>query len=112
MKRALALTMAAGIVGSVLCISGGTPAVAAPGGCGWYVVFICAREAREAKAWSDGHEAIDSFVLRTDARTPNFAPGWFCAVAGPMDRAAAVARAAEVRDWGAAPSAYAKNSCR
>jgi hypothetical protein len=97
------------ILASVLWSAGGV-ATAEP--CGWYVVFVCSREAREAKAWSDGHEAIESFVLKTDARHPNFAPGWFCAVSGPVDRAAAVARAAEVRDWGAAPSAYAKNSCR
>ncbi|NJO54801.1 MAG: hypothetical protein HC829_08145 [Bacteroidales bacterium] len=80
--------------------------------CGWYVVFVCSRAEREATYWSDQHEAISSFVLKTGPATPNFAPGWYCAVDGPMERSAALARAEEIRGWGSAPEAYAKNSCR
>jgi hypothetical protein len=80
--------------------------------CGWYVVFMCSRAVREAQYWSDQREAISSFVIETGPATPNFAPGWFCAVDGPMSRPDALARAEEIRSWGSAPEAYAKNSCR
>jgi hypothetical protein len=80
--------------------------------CGWYVIYMCSRSRGEATYWNNQHEAIPGFVVRTGPDTPNFAPGWFCVADGPMDRSAALARAEEIRGWGSAPEAYAKNSCR
>ncbi|ALK10384.1 hypothetical protein BVIR_2619 [Blastochloris viridis] len=80
--------------------------------CGWYVIYMCSRERSEATHWYDQHEAIPGVVVKTGPDTPNFAPGWFCVADGPKDREDAIARAEEIRGWGSAPEAYAKNSCR
>jgi hypothetical protein len=80
--------------------------------CGWYAIYMCSRNAREAENWTYQREAIDSFTIHTSlAQYPNFAPGWFCAVDGPMDRTLAVAKARLMREYGTAPMAYAKNAC-
>jgi hypothetical protein len=80
--------------------------------CGWYAVYFCSRNAREAENWTYQREAIDSHTIHTNlAQYPNFAPGWACAVDGPMDRESAIAKARQWKDSGSAPTAYAKSAC-
>ncbi len=80
--------------------------------CGWYVVYMCSRNAQEAENWSYQREAINSFTIHTDPRQyPNFAPGWVCAVDGPMGKDAAFAKARLAKEYGTAPTAYARRSC-
>ncbi len=80
--------------------------------CGWYVVYMCSRNAREAENWSYQREAIDSFTIHTNPKQyPNFAPGWVCAVDGPVGQYAALAKARLAREYGTAPTAYARRSC-
>jgi hypothetical protein len=78
--------------------------------CGWYVITNCKPSFEEAREFADKYGA--GYVINTSSPDfPNFSRGFFCVVAGPTDRAAALAAAAHWRITGAAPEAYAKNAC-
>jgi hypothetical protein len=77
--------------------------------CGWYAIMHCGSPA-----------SARQFVARTGAGRiintsreayPNFQPGYFCVVQGPMDRGTALSIAASWRSAGYSPTAYAKNAC-
>ena len=76
--------------------------------CGWYAISVCTRgrggAGRAANTY--GGYVIDS----SSAEYPNFSPGWYCAVDGPMGKRAANQRKREMRQDGAS-SAYIKNGC-
>jgi hypothetical protein len=51
------------------------------------------------------------YVIDTSSEAyPNFRPGWYCAVEGPMNKRAANNRKFQMQDEGAR-SAYIKNGC-
>jgi hypothetical protein len=77
--------------------------------CGWYAIYVCSRSRGEAQRWANRNTGR---VINTSrARYPNFQPGYYCTVEGPMGRSAALANAARWRRSGASPTAYAKNAC-
>ena len=76
--------------------------------CGWYAIFYCTESRGAAVRWNRENGAghvIDSSSLRF----PNFRSGYYCVVAGPMGRGAALGEARRWRD--VSPTAYAKSSC-
>ncbi len=80
--------------------------------CGWYVIYMCSRSKLEAENWSYQREAINSYTIYTNrSQYPNFTPGYYCAVDGPMDRESAVRSANQAQGYGTAPTAYAKSAC-
>jgi hypothetical protein len=77
--------------------------------CGWYAVVHCGSS---ASARSFAQRAGAGRIINTSSDNfPNFQPGYFCVVQGPMDRRTALEVAADWRARGLSPSAYAKSSC-
>ena len=78
--------------------------------CGWYAIASCGRSLRAAQQFS--RRMGVGYVLDTSSHSfPNFRPGFFCVVSGPMSRSRALGMAREWRYEGLAPDAYAKNAC-
>ena len=76
--------------------------------CGWYAIMLCSTSRGEAARWSNSH-GVGRVIDTTSERYPNFRPGYYCVVEGPMSRGAAVGTANSYR--GISPTAYAKNAC-
>ena len=77
--------------------------------CGWYAIMHCGSpgSARQYVSRTGAGRIINT---SSDAY-PNFQPGYFCVVQGPMDRGTALSIAASWRNAGYSPTAYAKNAC-
>jgi len=79
-------------------------------GCGWYAVTYCKPTYEEASSFAKRNGS--GYVLNTSSpEYPNFSSGFFCVVAGPMDRDSAISTADYWRSTGVSLSAYAKNAC-
>lgn len=79
------------------------------GACGWYAILLCSTDFNAAQRWNSANNA--GHVINTGSgQFPNFRPGFFCAVIGPVDKGSADAFAAQWRVNGA-PTAYVKNAC-
>jgi hypothetical protein len=76
--------------------------------CGWFAIYYCSRGYQDAAGFAGRYRGfvIDS----SDARLPNFRPGWYCVVEGPTSRSQAFSWAAYARRDGHS-TAYAKSSC-
>lgn len=91
------------------------PSATAPAGsyqvaqaCGWYAISVCSRSRGAARRAANTH---GGYVIDSGSdEFPNFRPGWWCAVNGPMSRRRALRRADDMRYEGAR-SAYAKSAC-
>jgi hypothetical protein len=76
--------------------------------CGWYAIYSCSRSRREAQRIAD---EFGGRVINTSRdEYPNFQPGYFCTVDGPMSRSEAMRTAARLRAT-VARDAYAKSAC-
>lgn len=76
--------------------------------CGWYVIFLCSRDAddaAEAAARESGAQVIDSSSPDFYA----FRQGWYCAAFGPSARSPALKQLSAIRRR--YPTAYAKQAC-
>lgn len=96
------------VVAGILATAVPGPAVAGDGSCGWYAVLQCSQSEREANRWSRRH-GVGTVVDTSSDEFPNFRPGFYCVVIGPMRRGEALDTADDHRDI--APTAYAKESC-
>lgn len=84
------------------------PAVAGDGSCGWYAILQCSESERQANRWSRRH-GVGTVIDTSSGEFPNFRPGFYCVVIGPLRRGEALDTADDYRDI--APTAYAKESC-
>lgn len=96
------------LVAAVMVTAVPVPARASDGSCGWYAVLTCSKSEREANRWSRRH-GVGTVVDTSSDEFPNFRPGFYCVVIGPMRRGEALDTADDHRDI--APTAYAKESC-
>ncbi len=75
-------------------------------GC-WYAIYYCGQGRSQAQVWANHNRGR---VIDTSSdEFPNFAPGHYCVVDGPMDQGSAQSAAARMRR--SAPTAYAKSAC-
>ncbi|NEV01372.1 hypothetical protein [Bradyrhizobium uaiense] len=78
--------------------------------CGWYAITYCKPTYEEASAFAK--RTGTGYVLNTSSpEYPNFASGFFCVAAGPMDRETAISTVDYWRSSGVSLSAYAKSAC-
>ncbi len=76
--------------------------------CGWYAISACSPSHAEAQNFASQHGT--GYVINTSSpEFPNFRPGYFCVVNGPMSYGAANSTVARLRR--VSPTAYAKNGC-
>jgi hypothetical protein len=85
------------------------PIAPSPRSCGWYAIAYCSQSYAAAQ---DKTGPFSGYVINTSDtnRYPNFRPGWYCVVQGPMGRDQALSVARRMNAMGAG-SAYAKSSC-
>jgi len=76
--------------------------------CGWYAIMLCSRSRGEAQRWSNNN-GVGYVVDTSSNRYPNFAPGYYCVVEGPMGQGRAQSTANSYRDI--SRQAYVKNAC-
>ena len=77
--------------------------------CGWYAIMHCGNAA-SARNYAN-RTGAGRVINTTSNAYPNFQPGYYCVVQGPMDRGSALNTAASWRNAGFSPTAYAKNAC-
>jgi hypothetical protein len=74
----------------------------------WYAIMACSTSRAEANRWANNHGV--GYVINTSSdEFPNFTPGYFCVVEGPMGQGQAQATARSYRNI--SPTAYAKSGC-
>ena len=74
----------------------------------WYAIMLCSKSRAEATRWSNNNGI--GYVINTSSdEFPNFTPGYYCVVEGPMGQSRAQSTANGYR--GISPTAYAKRGC-
>ena len=113
-RRGLMILGIAGLLGTSGLAAQERPRTQAPAGnqlaqvCGWFAIYHCSRSVQEASRFASNYRGF--LIDSSDARLPNFAPGWYCVVDGPTSRDQAMSSAGYARRDGH-HTAYAKNSC-
>jgi hypothetical protein len=117
MKQILSLAFLLAFGGLSAAAANPLPNAGAPSGdlarpaqaqCGWYVIFLCSRDAddaADAATRESGAQVIDSSSPDFYA----FRQGWYCAAFGPAARSPALKQLSAVRRR--YPTAYAKQAC-
>jgi len=74
----------------------------------WYAIMACSTSRAEANRWSNNNGV--GYVINTSSdEFPNFTPGYYCVVEGPMGQGQAQATARSYRNI--SPTSYAKSGC-
>jgi len=74
----------------------------------WYAIMACSPSHAEANRWSNSH-GVGRVINTSSDEFPNFTPGYYCVVEGPMSQGEAQSTARSYR--GISPTAYAKSGC-
>ena len=74
----------------------------------WYAIMACSTSRAEANRWSNNNGVGRVFNTSSD-EFPNFTPGYYCVVEGPMGQGQAQATARSYRRI--SPTSYAKSGC-
>ncbi len=74
----------------------------------WYAIMACSPSRSEANRWSSSH-GVGRVINTSSDEFPNFTPGYYCVVEGPMSQSEAQSTARSYR--GISPTSYAKSGC-
>ena len=85
----------------------GTPNIRVAQAC-WYAIMACSTSRGEAIRWSNNN-GVGRVINTSSDEFPNFTPGYYCVVEGPMGQGQAQATARRYR--GISPTSYAKSGC-
>lgn len=82
--------------------------------CGWYAITHCSRSLAAARSFAARQQrrfGSGRVIDTSSGRYPNFRPGFYCVVDGPMSRQNALGSARVYRHEEMSGSAYAKSAC-
>jgi hypothetical protein len=74
----------------------------------WYAIMACSTSRAEANSWSN-RNGVGRVINTSSDEFPNFTPGYYCVVEGPMGQGQAQATARSYRRI--SPTSYAKSGC-